>query len=44
LYIVSPWDIIPEWIPVVGVLDDLALAALLLSWAGRFKVSGRESH
>jgi len=38
LYVLSPWDIIPEWMPVVGVLDDLALAALLLSWAGRFRV------
>ena len=44
LYIVSPWDIIPEWIPVVGVLDDLALAALLLSWAGRFMVPGKENN
>ncbi len=38
VYILSPWDIIPEWLPVIGVLDDFALAALLLSWAGRFHV------
>lgn len=37
LYAVSPYDLIPEWIPVVGVLDDLALAALLISWANGFR-------
>jgi len=40
LYIISPYDLIPEWIPVVGVLDDLALAALLVAWASGFQVSG----
>ena len=39
LYILSPYDLIPEWVPVIGVLDDLALAALLISWAGRFHLS-----
>ncbi len=38
LYIVSPYDLIPEWVPVVGVLDDLALAALLVAWAARFRL------
>ncbi|MCW5200546.1 DUF1232 domain-containing protein [Desulfobulbus sp. F4] len=23
-YIVSPWDLVPEWLPVIGVLDDFA--------------------
>ena len=40
LYLISPIDIIPEWIPVIGVLDDLALLALaipmLTSEAERF--------
>lgn len=40
LYAVSPYDLIPEWIPVFGVLDDLALAALLVAWANGFQVSG----
>ena len=39
LYILSPYDLIPEWVPVIGVLDDLALAALLISWADRFHLS-----
>lgn len=30
LYIFSPIDVIPEWIPVIGVLDDLALLALAM--------------
>jgi len=39
LYVVSPYDLIPEWIPVLGVLDDLALAALLIAWANGFRLS-----
>lgn len=36
IYIVSPYDLIPEWVPVFGVLDDLALAALLIAWAAGY--------
>ncbi len=38
LYAISPYDLIPEWVPVVGVLDDLALAALLIGWANGFRI------
>lgn len=38
LYTLSPYDLIPEWVPVLGVMDDLALAALLIAWANSFKV------
>ncbi len=38
LYVASPYDLIPDWVPVVGVMDDLALAALLIAWANTFKV------
>ena len=38
LYIISPYDLIPDWVPVFGVMDDLALAALLIAWASRFRV------
>jgi len=40
LYILSPYDLIPEWVPVLGVVDDLAMAALLIAWASRFKNAG----
>jgi uncharacterized membrane protein YkvA (DUF1232 family) len=40
IYVVSPWDLIPEWIPVVGILDDFALAALLIAWANSFRLPG----
>lgn len=30
LYLISPIDIIPDWLPVVGVLDDLALLAMAI--------------
>ena len=35
LYCLSPLDLIPEYVPVLGVLDDLGLAALLIAWASR---------
>jgi len=38
LYTLSPYDLIPEWVPVFGVMDDLALAALLIAWANTFKI------
>jgi len=41
-YILSPWDLIPDWLPVIGVLDDFALAALLIAWAGGFKADGEQ--
>jgi uncharacterized membrane protein YkvA (DUF1232 family) len=41
LYAISPWDLIPEWVPVVGVLDDFALAALLIAWANSFRLSDK---
>jgi len=38
LYTLSPYDLIPEWVPVFGVMDDLALAALLIAWANSFQI------
>jgi len=38
LYIISPYDLIPEWVPVIGIMDDIGLAALLIAWASRFRV------
>lgn len=37
VYILSPYDIIPEWVPVFGILDDIALAALLIAWAAGYE-------
>jgi uncharacterized membrane protein YkvA (DUF1232 family) len=38
LYALSHYDLIPEWVPVLGVMDDLALVALLIAWANRFSL------
>ena len=29
-YIVSPFDLIPEWIPIVGAIDDVAVMVLAI--------------
>ena len=32
LYLVSPLDLIPDFIPLAGWLDDLVVVPLLVSW------------
>lgn len=38
LYIVSPWDLLPETLPILGIMDDFTLAALLIAWANGFRL------
>ena len=35
LWVLSPIDLIPEFLPVIGPLDDIIAVALLLRYAGR---------
>jgi len=32
LYLLSPVDIVPDWLPVIGVIDDLVLVPLAIRW------------
>jgi uncharacterized membrane protein YkvA (DUF1232 family) len=32
LYLVSPIDIIPDFIPLLGIIDDFVVVPLLMSW------------
>lgn len=32
LYLLSPIDLIPDFIPVVGLLDDIVLVPLAMAW------------
>jgi uncharacterized membrane protein YkvA (DUF1232 family) len=35
IWVASPIDLIPEFIPIIGPLDDLVVVALALRYAGR---------
>lgn len=37
IYILSPYDLIPDWVPVLGIMDDIALAAILIAWAAGYQ-------
>jgi uncharacterized membrane protein YkvA (DUF1232 family) len=39
LYLLSPLDLVPDWILGLGLLDDLAIVALLVGWA--IRLAGR---
>lgn len=32
LYLLSPIDLIPEWLPLIGLADDLVLVPLAIRW------------
>jgi len=34
-YLVSPIDLIPDFVPIIGSADDLIVTAVVLRWAGR---------
>ncbi len=35
IWVASPIDLIPEFIPIIGPLDDIVVVALALRYAGR---------
>ena len=35
LYVMMPIDIVPDFIPVIGVLDDIIIVAAILRYAAR---------
>lgn len=36
LYLVSPIDLIPDFLLLFGIVDDLVLVPLMLSWIARY--------
>jgi len=32
LYVLSPVDLVPDWIPLVGIVDDLVLVPFAIRW------------
>lgn len=46
LYLISPVDFVPDWIPVAGILDDAGVATLVLDYVLKRmddKKAGRET-
>ena len=33
LYLLSPFDLVPDWIIGFGILDDITVVSLLVAWA-----------
>jgi uncharacterized membrane protein YkvA (DUF1232 family) len=40
LYLITPVDFVPDWIPVAGLLDDAGVAALVLDYVLK-RMSGK---
>lgn len=36
LYLLNPIDLIPDFIPVLGQLDDILITAAVLRWASKY--------
>lgn len=36
VYLLSPFDLVPDWLGALGFIDDLAIVSLLVGWAIRF--------
>ena len=32
LYVLSPFDLVPDFLPVIGIVDDLVLVPLAIRW------------
>ncbi|MET3899175.1 uncharacterized membrane protein YkvA (DUF1232 family) [Devosia sp. UYZn731] len=44
-YLVNPFDIIPDFIPVLGWVDDIVLVPLMVSWiVSRLPIKVRADH
>jgi uncharacterized membrane protein YkvA (DUF1232 family) len=35
VYLLSPLDLIPDVVPVIGAVDDLIISVVVLRWVGR---------
>ena len=45
VYLLSPIDLVPDFFPVIGSLDDLIVSAVVLRWAGRrVGIVGLQAH
>lgn len=42
LYLLSPFDLVPDWIVGFGLLDDLTVVSLLVAWAIKIAEKNKE--
>lgn len=44
LYLISPIDLVPDWLAGLGFVDDIAIVSLLLSYAVRLVKKRRKTN
>lgn len=42
LYLASPIDLIPDFIPVIGQMDDILIAGLLIKMLSKYEAEGAQ--
>ena len=43
VYLISPFDLIPDWLAVFGIVDDIAIVSLIISFAVKLAQTSKKN-